>query len=79
MHPNASPAFRNPRGLIYGLLSVALGQIFLVIPYYYLLRKRYIKRPFIQIQSEVEYNNDNEKGKERTTFFDEMKNQIIFA
>ena len=45
---NNNLQWRNPRGLIYGLLSVALGQIFIIIPYYYLLRKEYIQRPFIQ-------------------------------
>ena len=52
---DSSEQLRNPRGLIYGLLSVALGQISVVIPYYYLLRKQYIKRPFIQQKFEEEY------------------------
>jgi len=55
MFNNNTSQWRNPRGLIHGLLSVALGQIFIVIPYYYLLRKQYIQRPFIQKNN----NNSN--------------------
>ena len=72
--------FRNPRGLIYGLLSVALGQIFVIIPYYYLLRMQYIKRPFIQTKFGDEYNDkngDKNEEKRKASFMDEMKNHLF--
>ena len=80
---DAREQFRNPRGLIYGLLSVALGQIFVVIPYYYLLRKQYIKRPFIQQKFEQEYKRKrpSDGGRnnwdDESTFLSEMKNHLF--
>ena len=38
----------SPTGLIYGLLAVAVVQIFLTLPYYYLLRHSILQRPFVQ-------------------------------
>ena len=80
---DSSEQLRNPRGLIYGLLSVALGQIFVVIPYYYLLRKQYIKRPFIQQKFEEEYKrrepspSGRNSWDEESTFLSEMKNHLF--
>ena len=80
---DSSEQLRNPRGLIYGLLSVALGQIFVIIPYYYLLRKQYIKRPFIQQKFEEEYKrrepspSGRNSWDEESTFLSEMKNHLF--
>ena len=38
----------SPTGLIYGLLAVAVVQIFLTLPYYYLLRHSILQRPYVQ-------------------------------
>jgi alternative squalene epoxidase len=44
---NSNP-LANPRGLYLGLASIVTGQLLVVVPYYFLLRMRIIKRPMIQ-------------------------------
>ena len=44
----------SPRGLCYGLLSVALVQAFVVLPYYWMLRHGILQRPFIQSKREIQ-------------------------
>ena len=74
---NNNLQWRNPRGLIYGLLSVALGQIFIIIPYYYLLRKEYIQRPFIQKKNKKKQDKNDDGKNNNKTFFEEMKNHLF--
>ena len=51
---NQSLTSISPRGLCYGLLSVALVQAFVVLPYYWMLRHDILQRPFIQSKREIQ-------------------------
>jgi sterol desaturase/sphingolipid hydroxylase (fatty acid hydroxylase superfamily) len=46
--PSSSPI--SPKGLFMGLLSVAAVQLFVTLPYYYMLRHNIIHRPFVQVK-----------------------------